>query len=190
MAINWKAYLPLRELPDTGDKDFKKGEVYAANVEGRASVARVTTHKDEEGYVRMEVLAGDAYGLVACDAYGLVACDSDWAKHSVLIRPEFAEKPFPNTGDLAARLRAEEPAQVTKAPQERPRWLDVVDRVLLKADAHRRAGRVGVFKQCFVPMADYEALVEHFGESGASVWTCLGMINVYPLNADNTTFSE
>jgi len=182
MAINWKSYLPLRELPDTGDKSFRMGEVYAANVEGRASVARVAAHRDEDGYVRMEVLAGEARSLVACD--------SDWAKHSVRIQAHDALLPVPNTGAVAAILRGETPAPVTKAPQERPRWLEVVDRVLLKADKHRREGRAGCFKQCFVPLDDYDAMVEHFGESGASVWTCLGMINVYPVNPDGATFSE
>lgn len=185
MAINWKAYLPLNELPRTGKKNFVVGEVYASRIGDRASVGRVLTPPDEDGYSSMEHLAG-----VKCS---LAANDSDWANHAVLIQPAFAEKPFPIEGDVARQLHGEvlDPAPLKKAPQEKaPRYAEVVQRVLLKAAKHKREGRVGCFKQCFVPLDDYDAMVEHFGENGASVWTCLGMINVYPINPDGATFSE
>ncbi len=70
----------------------------------------------------------------------------------------------------------------------------MIERILIKADEHRRAGRqYEGFRQVFVPKDDYDALVEYFGSQfmdGPLVFTSIGTVSVHPVNPDGATFSD
>jgi hypothetical protein len=83
--------------------------------------------------------------------------------------------------------------EVVEAP--RPLWLSVVERIMLKAMEHKKAGRWDCFKQVLVPMADYQALREQLGVDGDDgdpvyVSTALGIMTVHPVNPDGATFVD
>lgn len=41
MSIDWNLWLPPAELPDTGDKNFRVGQVWAYTISGRKRVAKL-----------------------------------------------------------------------------------------------------------------------------------------------------
>ncbi len=91
--------------------------------------------------------------------------------------PHFSQWPWPS------------PILVEIIERPLPRWLQVVERVMTKALAHKNAGRTEQFSQVLVPKADFEALKEHFGDE-PFLSTCIGLINVYPVNPDGATFVD
>jgi len=81
------------------------------------------------------------------------------------------------------------PVRIEIIETPKPVWLAVIERIMVKAKEHKNAGREGQFTQVLVPKADFEALKEHFGEE-PFVATCLGVIDVYPVNPDGATFVD
>jgi hypothetical protein len=208
--IDWSKFLPPFPLPDTGAKKFVVGQVWQGHVpgtfgdNGTKAVYRIT--KTGPGtrmrdHADLEILAG------GCSEF--VGDDSFLANHSALVPahlyaepvkfelPQWNAWPFPGqTGPLVYNpmppqpLRFDLPTAGPK-PEPRPRYLDVVERILRKSKEHKDAGRGDEdFSQVFVPMDDYRALVEFFDDPEPLVWTAIGLVSVHPVNPDGATFSD
>jgi len=179
----WSKLLPKGPLPDTGVKTFEVGDVWAFWVPDGTSpgVVKITG--------RPKPCMGnhwDCEDLTVDGGPPFIATTSRAARHAVLLRRVV---PCMQAAHHSA-LSCAEDAPLVKAPVDRPRYAAVTEKIMVKAEMHRKAGRGGAFSQVFVPMDDFEALREYFGGEPCVVQTSIGPMSVHPINPDGATFSD
>lgn len=174
----WDKYLPSKQLPNTGHKKFKIGQVWAVCV-GAPYIFRVVSAQGGS-YFKIAILAGET-------DIDFISERSTSAEHAVLL----ADEPPAELGKFFAPVAGQDhPKPAPKATAE-----NIVTRIMAKGERHRKAGRNGQFSQVMVPMEDYETLCQYFcvGEppfDEVLVSTPVGIVSVYPVNPDGITFTD
>jgi hypothetical protein len=162
-----------------------------------AALAKETGDDFYLNHAQCKVLAGADVRFIGPDSVA--------ARCAVLVQGVWQMEPTPPSV-LYATSTSQSTSEMkpVKAAPERaddedsnPRWLQVINRILLKAERHAKAGRARQFSQVFVPKDDYKALLDHFGNAvgnalfpNVEVFTAIGPISVHPVNPDGATFSD